>query len=426
MNEKYNKLNLINKLVKDLIKIKKEEFIPGKTFITTGLAIFDELEINAIINSLFDGCLGLSEKGEIFEDEFAKYITAKKSLLVNSGSSANLIALNGIKNCNKLNKGEIITAACGFPTTVNPIIQLGFKPAFIDIDNTLNITPEGILSAINKNSKGIMFSHTLGNPSKIEEIKEIADKKDLFIIEDCCDAYGSKYNKKKCGSFGTAATYSFYPAHNITMGEGGAITTNDKILDKTMRSLRDWGRDCWCKAWKDNTCNKRFDYKLNNNIDYDHKYIYSQIGFNLKPLELQAAMGLEQLKKIDKFNKIRKRNYKIYQEELLNFEDYFELPKINNKADPVFFGLPLTIINKKIFRHKLIKFLNNNQIGTRFLFGGNLTYQPAYKNINYKIYQKLDYGNNVAKNLFWIGIHPGIDEEKIKYIMSKLKEFCKN
>jgi CDP-6-deoxy-D-xylo-4-hexulose-3-dehydrase len=349
-------------------------------------------------------------------------MTTKHSILVNSGSSANLLALNAVKNKLSLEKGEIVTPACCFPTTINPIIQLGFKPAFIDIDKTLNITPEGVLKAINKDTRGIMFSHTLGNPCRIDEIRDIAEDKGLFIIEDCCDAYGSTYGGKMCGSWGLASTFSFYPAHNITMGEGGAVATDDKELKRIIMSLRDWGRDCWCEAGKDNTCGKRFEYKLGD-IPYDHKYIYSQIGYNFKPLELQAAMGLVQLKKIDAFNRARKKNFRIYAEELSALDNHLELPSINDKADPVFFGLPLMIKDRKIERYKLLKFLNANKIGTRLLFGGNILRQPAYKKIGHAVYGKLEYTDKVTRDLFWIGIHPGIDEEAIKYIISKFKEF---
>jgi CDP-4-dehydro-6-deoxyglucose reductase, E1 len=424
MNEQEKIIQKMHGLVKEFLDSKKEKFVPGETFITTGLAVYDDNEVNAMMDSILGGHFGLAEKGCEFERKFADYMTVEYATLVNSGSSANLLALNGIKNKLNLDGGEIITPACGFPTTVNPMIQLGFTPAFIDVDKTLNITPEGILNAINKNTKGIMFSHTLGNPAKIKEIMDIASKHNLFVIEDCCDAYGSTYNGKKCGSFGDASTYSFYPAHGITLGEGGAIVTNDGVLNRIILSLRDWGRDCWCKAGKDNTCSKRFDHKLGN-VPYDHKYIYSQIGYNLKPIEFQAAMGIEQLKKIEKFNLIRKNNYKIFKKGFSQLDKHFELPEINKGADPVFFGLPLMIINDKIKRKELVCFLNENKIGTRFLFGGNLLEQPAYKNINHKVYQDLNYTNKVMNNLFWIGIHPGINEEMIKYIISKFKEYLR-
>ena len=420
--------NKIKLLIKEFIEKKENQFVPGKTPILTGLAVYDHLELNAIIDSLLDGWFGLGKKGKEFEKSFSNYLTVKNTALVNSGSSANLLALEGIKNKLKLEKGEIITPACSFPTTVNPIIKLGFKPAFIDVDKTLNITPEEILSAIGEDTKGIMFAHSMGNPAKIDEIMKIAEDKNLFVIEDCCDALGSKFNGQFCGSFGLASTFSFYPAHGITMGEGGAVSTNDQKLQRIIKSLRDWGKDCWCTTDEQNVegaCDKRFDHMLGD-IPYDHRYIYSQIGYNLKPLELQAAMGIEQLKKIEEFNKIRKNNFKIYKEELSDLDNYIELPEINKGADPVFFGLPLIINNQKIKRNELLKFLNKNKIATRVLFAGNITSQPAYKNISCSKYDDLSCTNNLARNCFWIGIHPGITEEMIKYIISKFKEFVKN
>lgn len=418
----------IKSLVREFIEKKEDKFVPGETPILTGLAVYDHLEINAMIDSLLDGWFGLGKKGKEFEKAFSNRLTVKHTTLVNSGSSANLLALEGAKNNLNLENGGIITPACSFPTTVNPIIKLGFEPAFIDVDKTLNITPEGILSAIGKDTKGIMFAHSMGNPAKIDEIVKIAEEKGLFVIEDCCDALGSKFNGHLCGSFGLASTFSFYPAHGITMGEGGAVSTNDPKLNRIIKSLRDWGKDCWCTTNEQNpegACGKRFDYMLGD-IPYDHRYIYSQIGYNLKPLELQAAMGIEQLKKIEEFNKIRKNNFKIYKEELAAFGScYMELPEVNKGADPVFFGLPLIINNPKIKRNELLKFLNKSKIATRVLFAGNITFQPAYKSISYSKCQDLNYTNKLARDCFWIGIHPGITEEMIKYIVSKFKEFSK-
>ncbi|MBT3985302.1 lipopolysaccharide biosynthesis protein RfbH [archaeon] len=415
----------INSLVKQFYELKDETFVPGQTHILTGLAVYDDLELNAIFNSVLDGWFGFSKKGEEFEREWAKYVGTRSSVLVNSGSSANFLALDGVKKLNNLKGGEIITAACSFPTTVNPIIQLGFKPHFLDVDKSLNVNPEEIISAINENTKGIMIAHTLGNPAKIAEIAKIAEERGLFLIEDCCDAVGSTYEGKNCGTFGIASTCSFYPAHNITLGEGGSIAINNPELCKIIKSLRSWGRDCFCRSDEHKelgACNKRFDYLLGG-IYYDHRYVYSQIGYNLKPLELQAAMGLEQIKKIDQFNKARKRNYKIYQQELEKFDNYINLPEINPKADPVFFGLPLIVNNPDVSRQDLMKFLNSNKIATRFLFGGNLLNQPAYKNIDYLKTGELDYTNNLFKNCFWLGIHPGVTEEMIKYVISKFKEY---
>jgi CDP-6-deoxy-D-xylo-4-hexulose-3-dehydrase len=411
--------------IKLILESGKKEFIPGESPILTGMAVYDHKEINAIMETLFDGWFGLGKRGVQFENSFSSYINSKYGVLVNSGSSANLIALNCIKNKFDLSKGEIITPACGFPTTFNAILQLGFTPAIIDVDKSLNISPESVEKAINENTKGIMFAHTLGNPAQIGEIRKIANENDLFVIEDCCDALGSKYDNKVCGTFGDISTFSFYPAHGITMGEGGCLVTNDPKLNRISKSLRDWGRDCWCTTDEKNllgACGKRFDYEIDG-IPYDHKYVYSTIGYNLKPLELQAAMGLAQLDKLDLFNQARKNNFEIYSQELEIFSNFIEIPSINKKADPVFFGMPLIINNKEVKRQELIKYLNANKIATRYLFGGNLLKQPAYKSINYRLYENLDYTDELMKQCFWIGIHPGINEEIIEYIVGVLKNF---
>jgi len=286
------------------------------------------------------------------------------------------------------------------------------------------------LSAITPNTVGIILTHTLGNPFEVSKIQSIAKKRNLFLIEDCCDAYGSLYNNKKCGSFGTVSTASFYPAHNITLaGEGGAVSTSDPELYKYLKSIRDWGRDCSCMAGQDNKCGHRFDYKLGSTIydseeiPYDHKYIYSNIGYNLKPTEMQAAMGVVQLRRISEFNKIRRANYKTYIKEFKSLKKYFDFVKVNSGADPVFFGFPLIIKDKNIDRQELMKFLNKNNIGTRLLFGGNILRHPAYKDIEYIISESLTYTDHVTKYLFWLGIHPAMGKKEIIYIRDKIKEY---
>ncbi len=405
---------------------QKKEFIPGKTFISTGLAIYDHNELNAVIDSMISEKLGLSTKGKEFEQLFSEIMGCKKTLLVNSGSSANLLALEGIKERYNLEKGKnIITPACGFPTTINPIIQLGFIPNFVDVDETYNISIEGIKNAINENTVGIMFAHTLGNPANINKIIDLAKDNNLSIIEDCCDAYGSEYDGKKCGSFGTVSTASFYPAHSITLGgEGGAISTNDDLIYKIMSSFRDWGKDCHCEPGKDNVCGKRFNFEING-IPYDHKYIFSRIGYNLKPTEMQAAMGIEQIKRIEGFNQKRKENFKIYNETLSEFSNYFDFVEIDKLSNPVFFGFPLMIKDEKIDRRDLVSYLNENKIGTRYLFGGNLMHHPAYRNIEHIISQDLERSNKIEKDLFWMGIHPGMGNKEIQYIGSKLNDYIK-
>lgn len=394
--------------------------------ILTGSAVFDHNEVNAILDSLLEGWLGLGKRGAQFEKTFANILSRKYSVLTNSGSSASLLALEGIKKTYKLNEGEIITPACTFPTTFNPIIQLGFTPAIVDVDKSLNVSPDSIKNAIRKNTVGVFLPHTLGNPAEIEEIAYICKENGLFLIEDCCDALGSKYDGKHCGSFGDVSTHSFYPAHLITLaGEGGAITTDNPLIFKTVRRLRDWGRDCWCNTDEkslDGACGKRFEHQVDG-LSYDHKYIFSQIGYNMKPIELQAAMGLEQLKRMDIFSEIRKMNFEIYIDELKGLEEYLEFPHVNEKAEPVFFGFP--IILKEGNRKDIVEYLNSNKIATRFLFSGNILKQPAYKDINYSKYEDLTNSDNLMKNCFWLGNHPSMGKDEIKYIAEKIKKYFK-
>jgi len=404
------------------------QFIPGTTPILTGSAIFGYPEVQAAMDTLLDGWLGLGKKGESFETLFAEYLGRKEAVLVNSGSSANLLALNAVKLHHNLVSGEIITPACTFPTTFNPILQLGFTPAVVDVDSSLNISVEGIRAAINPNTRGIMFGHTLGNPAKVDEIKDLAERHNLFIIEDCCDALGTKYKGQMCGNFGITSTFSFYPAHGMTMGEGGVITTNDSSIRNTMRSLRDWGRACWCNTDEKNVfgaCKRRFDFKIDG-IPYDHKYTFSNIGYNLKPLELQAAFGIEQLKRINGLNERRKINYGLYMEGLQSLGEFMEFPTIHPGAEPVFFGLPIILKGKKRSRQEVTVYLNEHKIATRLLFAGNILRQPAYKNQNIMVYQDLKNSDRIMENCFWIGCHGGITGEMIDYVSATLKDFFRS
>jgi CDP-6-deoxy-D-xylo-4-hexulose-3-dehydrase len=415
----------IHGIVEGLMAKRDSRFVPGKTQITTGAAVYGSEEINAMIDTMLDGWFGLGRRGEELEQKFSKYVGTGHSVLANSGSSANLLALDGIKNLNNLKTGEVITQACTFPTTFNPIIQLGFKPVLVDVDNTMNITPESVSAAISKDTKGIVLAHTLGNPARIDEIMKIADENGLFVIEDSCDALGSMFRGRMCGSWGTASTFSFYPAHHITMGEGGMVSMNDPGLKKVVRSLRDWGRDCWCRTDEksaDGACGKRFGFKVDG-VPYDHKYVYSRVGYNMKPLELQAAMGLVQLERLDGFNKIRRRNFRIYSEELSGLDGII-LPEINRNSDPVFFGMPV-VLDKGIDRHGFITFLNRNMIATRLLFGGNILRQPAYKNIGCRTAGELRNSDRLMSGCFWVGLHPGVTEEMIKHVVSKFTDYLR-
>ena len=403
-----------------------KKFIPGETFIGTGLAIYGEPEKKAVADVLDSERLGLHEKGEELERDFAKFIGVKKTLLVNSGSSASLLAIAGIKEAWGLDGGEIITPACNFPTSLNPVLQLGFKPVFVDVDKTYNITPKIIESAISEKTKGIVFAHTLGNPAQVTEIARLAKEKGLFIVEDCCDAYGSIYDGKPCGSFGTVSTASFYPAHSITLaGEGGSVNVNDAKLYKTLKSLRDWGRECSCIAGEDNLCGQRFEYELDG-VPYDHKYIYSTQGFNLKPTEMQAAFGLEQMKRIEGFNLKRRENFDLYTQRLSHLVDSFDFVEISDKADPVFFGFPLMIKDRRINRKNFSIYLNEHKIGTRYLFGGNLLRQPAYQNIDHRVSGDLEQTDSIWRDLLWMGIHPGIGKEEIDYIGCKIEDYIES
>ncbi|PJC30265.1 lipopolysaccharide biosynthesis protein RfbH, partial [Candidatus Roizmanbacteria bacterium CG_4_9_14_0_2_um_filter_39_13] len=352
--------------------------------------------------------------------------------LVNSGSSANLVSLYSLSSSvfgkRALQKGdEFITAAVGFPTTVNPGIQFGLTPVFIDVNlKTLNMNVDKIEQAITPKTKLIMMAHTLGIPFDLEKVLYIVKKHNLWLIEDSCDALGSKYNGKLAGTFGDIATYSFYPAHQMTMGEGGAIVTNNPLIHRSIRQFRDWGRDCWCDTGKDDTCGKRFNWQLGELPQgYDHKYIYSQIGFNVKLTDFQAAIGVAQLEKLPGFIEKRKENYKKLHTFLSNYSQYFSLIELSDKEDPCWFGFPITVKENAPFsRNELTGYLEKNKIGTRNVFAGNLLRHPAYLNLkNKRIVGKLTNADIIMKNAFWIGVFPGIDEVRLAYMQTTIKNF---
>lgn len=363
--------------------------------------------------------------------EFASFLGAKYSFLVNSGSSANLVAFTALMSPllkeKKLNPGdEVISVAAGFPTTLNPIIQNGLIPVFIDVEiGTYNVIVEQVKKAIGPKTKAIFLAHTLGNPFNIDAIVEVCRKHELFLIEDCCDALGSTYKNKFVGTFGHAATFSFYPAHHITMGEGGAVITNDAFLSRAIRSLRDWGRDCYCNGGDNNTCGKRFTGKYGNlPAGYDHKYVYSHIGYNLKATDMQAAIGVEQLKKLPEFCSIRRKNYKNWMEGFKKFEDKFILPRALSESDPAWFAFPVTVREDAGFtRTELTNYLDYHKIETRNLFGGNLLKQPAYSGINCRIADTLDNTDRIMNDTFFLGTFPGITEAQIAYSIEKIESF---
>lgn len=418
------------KLLHDFRKAK-DKFVPGKTSVNYAGRIYDENEMMTLVDSALDFWLTAGRYAEDFEEKFAKFLGSKFCLLTNSGSSANLIAITALNSPKlgdrRLNKGdEVITTACGFPTTLNPIIQNGLIPVFIDVElGSYNIQVDMIENAISNKTKAIFIPHTLGNPANINKIIEISKKYGLWFIEDNCDALGSKYDGNYTGTYGHISTYSFYPAHHMTMGEGGAVLTSDPLLKDIMLSIRDWGRDCWCEPGCDNTCGKRFGWKLGElPYGYDHKYIYSHIGYNLKATDLQAAVGTEQLKKLPKFIEARKKNFTKLYNHLEPYKDYLLLPITEENAEPSWFGFPIIVRdNPKFTRDDIVKHLENNKIATRMLFGGNLTKQPAYADIEFRVVNSLDNTNEVMEKLFWVGVYPGITPEKMDYMLKVFDEF---
>ncbi len=394
---------------------------------------YDEKELVSVVDALLDGVWTEGKVTSEFEDKLGKFLDIKYVAIVNSGSSANLLALKSLTSPRlkerRLVKGdEVITVAAGFPTTINPIVECGCIPVFCDVDiETYNINIEQLKNAISSKTKAIMLAHTLGNPFNIDEVKKICEKNKLWLIEDSCDALGSKYNKKAVGTFGDLATFSFYPAHHITMAEGGAVVTNNPLLMKIVKSIRDWGRDCWCKPGIDNTCKSRYSWKLGELPEgYDHKYIYSELGYNLKNTDLNVAIGLAQLDKLNDFIEKRKENFKMLYEGLEKLEEYFYLPKQTKNSEPSWFGFLLTIKeNNKFKRADLLKHLNSEGIDTRLLFGGNIIKQPYFikNNPEFRIVGNLDNTEKIMNDTFWVGICPLIDEVGINKIIQSIESF---
>jgi CDP-6-deoxy-D-xylo-4-hexulose-3-dehydrase len=397
--------------------------------------VLDEDDLFNLIDASLDMWLTAGRFAEEFEKEFPKFLGRKYCALVNSGSSANLIAISALTSYKlgerRLKPGdEVITVAAGFPTTITPIIQNNLIPVFIDVDiGTYNVNVEQLENAISEKTRAIFLAHTLGNPFNVDKVMEIAKKNNLWLIEDNCDALGSKYGGKYTGTFGNISTFSFYPAHHMTMGEGGALLTDNPELYKIILSFRDWGRDCWCPPGKDNTCGKRFNWKLGDlPFGYDHKYIYSHSGYNLKATDFQAAIGLTQLGKLPEFIIRRKENFKLLCESFKKegLDEYFILPRWLPKSDVSWFGFPLTIKDNTSFdRKELIEFLEKNKIGTRLLFAGNMIKQPAFTNnqMNYRVFGELKNTDKIMKDTFWVGVWPGIGEKEIEYIVGKFREF---
>lgn len=405
--------------------------IAGEHYIPVTGKVIDKHDILFGVEAALDGWLTAGRFANAFEKALAKYMGCRYTLLVNSGSSANLIAFYTLTSPKLLDRqikpgDEVITVAAGFPTTINPLIQYGCIPVFIDIDiPTYNIKVEQIEQAITSKTKAIMVAHALGNPFNLNIVMQLAKKYNLWVVEDDCDSLGAEYNGKKTGTFGDIATLSFYPAHHITMGEGGAVLINNPQLKKIAESFRDWGRDCWCEPGKDNTCGLRFCQKLGDLPEgYDHKYTYSHIGFNLKVTDMQAAIGLSQLNKVEGFIAKRRENYKILYNLFKTLNEHFILPEATENANPSWFGFLLTIKEtSNLNRNKLVEYLENNKVGTRLLFGGNLLKQPAYKNIKYRVIDDLTNTNIVMNNSFWVGVWPGLNKSHFIYMLNTVKAF---
>ncbi|MBL8117136.1 MAG: lipopolysaccharide biosynthesis protein RfbH [Anaerolineae bacterium] len=409
-------------------------FIPGQSPVPVSGRVFDADDMRYLVDSGLDFWLTTGRFAAEFERRFAHDVfNLRHASLVNSGSSANLIALSCLTSPTlgerQLKPGdEVITVAAGFPTTVNPILQNRLTPVFVDVDvPTYNIDVSRLDAALSDRTRAIMIAHTLGNPFDLAAVTAFAQAHDLWLIEDCCDAVGSRYNGRQVGTFGHVATTSFYPAHHITMGEGGAVLTNRPALKKLIESFRDWGRDCWCEPGKENTCGKRFDWQLGElPCGYDHKYIYSHIGYNLKLTDMQAAVGVAQLKKLPGFIEARKRNFQRLYEGLSDLREFFILPEATPNSEPSWFGFALALQPDAPFtRNDLIAHLESNKIATRLLFGGNLMRQPAYQNVEYRAVGTFENTDFVMNNVFWIGVYPGLTDAMLDYVIDTFHGWVK-
>jgi CDP-6-deoxy-D-xylo-4-hexulose-3-dehydrase len=430
MDIKKEILNLVDQFAVD--KFSQKGFIPGITPVPVSGKVLDAEELKYMVEASLDGWLTTGRFNKEFEEKIATFIGAKLAITVNSGSSANLVAFMTLTSPKLKERAivpgdEVISVAAGFPTTINPIIQFGAIPVFIDIDiPTYNIKVEEIESAISKRTKAIMIAHTLGNPFDVKKIREICDKHNLWLIQDNCDALGAKFDGKPLGFYGDIGTISFYPAHHITMGEGGLVYTNSIKLKKIAESFRDWGRDCYCETGKDNTCNKRFNWQLGNLPQgYDHKYTYTHMGYNFKITDMQAACGLAQLKKIDRFIKKRLDNFNYLYQLFSKLSNYFILPEKTKNSEPSWFGFLLTIKENKLNRNELLKFLDEKKIGTRLLFSGNVTKQPYMLDKKYIVHKDLINTDKVMNDSFWLGVYPGLEKKHSDYVYSTVQEFIK-
>lgn len=406
-----------------------QDFVPGESEVPVAGRVFTARELQYLVDASLDFWLTAGRFAHRFESDFARFFGLRHAILVNSGSSANLLAVSCLTSPKlgdkQLQPGdEVITVAAGFPTTVNPIIQNRLIPVFVDVSlPTYNIDAGQLEAAYSHRTRAIMAAHTLGNPFNLKMVGDFARKHDLWLIEDCCDALGATFQDKKVGTFGELATVSFYPAHHITMGEGGCVLTNQTLLKTLAESFRDWGRDCWCQTGQDNTCKRRFGWQLGNLPQgYDHKYTYSHPGYNLKVTDLQAAVGLAQMCRLEEFLSIRQRNFNLLKEGLKDLEDIFILPEATPQSEPAWFGFPLTLRESAPFtREELLIYLNGKKIGTRLLFAGNLTRQPYFADLEYRVVGDLKNTDVIMNQTFWIGIYPGLSERHVQYMLDCIK-----
>jgi CDP-6-deoxy-D-xylo-4-hexulose-3-dehydrase len=408
-------------------------FVPGKTVVPYAGRVFDEEEVVSAVESMLDFWLTLGREGAAFERELAEFVGVKHALLANSGSSANLLAFATLTS-NQLDRplapgDEVITVAAGFPTTVAPIVQHGCVPVFVDVSpETGNVRVDRLADAITPRTRAVMVAHTLGNPCDLDQVCQLVERHDLYFVEDNCDALGSLYRGRKTGTFGHLATQSFYPPHHLTMGEGGAVLTGSGRLRRIAESFRDWGRDCWCPSGADNTCGKRFGWQLGDlPHGYDHKYTYSHLGYNLKPLDVQAAIGRQQLKKLDHFVAARRANHARLAAALKPYEEFLAAQQATPYSEPSWFGLLLTVRDGAPFsRDDLVRWLESRRIQTRQLFGGNLLRQPAFAGVQHRVVGDLTNADKIMRDAFFVGVYPGLTAEMLDWMEESFRDFFQN
>jgi CDP-4-dehydro-6-deoxyglucose reductase, E1 len=407
------------------------EFVPGEGVVPVSGKVIGAPELKMMVEACLDGWLTTGRFNALFEQRLAQFLGVPFCMSTNSGSSANLLAISALTSSRlgdrRLKPGdEVITVATGFPTTVNPSIQNGLVPVFVDVDiPTYNIDSSLLDAALSGKTRAVMIAHTLGNPFDLRTVRAFCDKHDLWLVEDCCDALGATYDNQGVGQFGDIGTLSFYPAHHITMGEGGAVFTSSPELKTLIESFRDWGRDCYCQPGCDNTCGKRFEQKFGGLPNgYDHKYVYSHVGYNLKISDMQAACGLAQMDRLDGFIASRRKNFAYLEQRMAGLTEQMILPKATPHSDPSWFGYPICLRPEAgVRREDLLKFLDQSKVGTRLVFAGNLVKQPYFEGLNYRVATSLDRADEVMKNAFWIGVFPGLQEDQLDYAVGRMEEF---